>query len=189
MKTFLKLVLGVFAAAALVACGGGGSAPEPVAVVTSDLTVPATASTVPAVVNTAFAFPSGVSSFGTTSTTTLAFTSATGTPTFKIEADGGTATGTTTFGSCHFEITSSTFPAGHKMSVGAIITVDPCEIEAGTTGAAATGEPVTSNIKIQLGNETSAGVPATMTIEPSGKVTLNSTPFGTTEVKLVTGGS
>jgi hypothetical protein len=187
MTTFLKLVLGVFAAAALVACGGGGSAPAPVAVVTSDLAVPATAATVPAVVNTAFAFPSGVSSFGTTSTTTLAFTSATGTPTFKVEGDGGTATGTTTFGSCHFQVTASTFPAGHKMSVGAIITVDPCEIGAATTGATASGAAVTTDIRIQLGSESSAGVPATMTIQPDGKVTLNSTAFGTTEVKLVTG--
>ncbi len=185
---FLRRALGVFAAAALLSCGGGGgSAPAPVAVVTSDLAVAATAATVPAVVNTTFAFPSGVSSFGTTGTTTLSFTSATATPSFKIEADGGTATGTTTFGSCHFQITASTFPAGHKMAVGAIITVDPCEIEAGTTGASADGSAVTTNISIQLGNESSAGVPATMTIDSTGKVTLNSTAFGTTEVKLVTG--
>lgn len=185
---FLRLMLGVSAAAALISCGGGGSsAPAPVSVVKSDLAVPATAATVPAIVNTTFAFPNGVSAFGTTGTTTLSFTSATATPAFKVEADGATASGITTFGSCHFQITASTFPAGHKMSVGAIITVDPCEIEAATAGAAASGTAVTIGISIQLGSDTSTGVPATMTIDPSGSVTLNSTAFGTTEVQLVTG--
>ncbi len=185
---FFTLLFVVTAAAALVSCGGGGgSAPAPVAVVKSDLAVPATAATVPAVVNTTFAFSNGVSAFGTTGITTLSFTSAAATPAFKIEAEGATASGTTTFGSCHFQVTASTFPAGHKMAVGAIITVDPCEIEAATTGAAASGTAVTIDIRIQLGSDTSTGVPATMTIEPSGNVTLNSTAFGTTAVQIVTG--
>lgn len=184
---FLRLMLAVSAAVALMSCGGGGSAPAPVAVAKSDLAVPATAATVPAVVNMTFTFPNGVSSFGTTGTTTFSFTTATATPAFKIEAEGATATGTTTFGSCHFQVTSSTFSAGHKIAVNAFVTADPCEIEAATAGAAASGTAVTIDIRMQLGSDTSAGVPATMTIDPSGKVTLNSTAFGTVEVNVVTG--
>src|SRR6185369_326091 len=154
MNKTLKLVLALLASAFLAACGGSD---EPAQVAAADASLAASPTTTAAVANTPFAFPSGVASFGTTATTTVAFTSTATTPAFSIASGGNTATGTTTFGSCIFAVTSSTFPAGSRLAVGQIVTVNPCNINLNTQGQSANGVASTRSVALLLGAAVSSG--------------------------------
>ncbi len=186
MKKILSAILTLLVASTLVACGGGGGTAQ-VQAAAADTVLPASAATVALVPNTAFQFPSGVTSFGTTSTTTVAFTSASATPTFSISSDGNTATGDTTFGSCHFHITASTFLPPSPLAVGNTITVNPCNLNANTHGQLANGQGQSRSIALLLGSALSSGTPITISINEGGQVTINGQSAGTVTLTPVTG--
>jgi hypothetical protein len=188
MNKMLSLALAVFAAATLTACGGGGGGePAPVAVAAADTTVPANGTTTAAVTNIPFTFPAGVPSFGTTSTTTVTFTNTSTTPAFSITSGGHTATGTTTFGSCHFQVALSDFPAGSPLATGKLANADPCTLKFSTAGEVADNLPHDSFASFWLGVALSAGSRVTVTISPSGTLTIDGLLLGTITIKLVTG--
>ena len=172
----------------LAACGGGSDDLDNLAVVaTTEVTAPATAATTSAVVGTAFEFASGVPELSTTSPTTLTFTSASTTaPAFKIESTEGTATGTTEFGSCIFKVSSSTFPTGHPLALGASWRVAVCAIFLPLRGV-----PISTSfllpLRFNLGTVTSAPESLSVLIDPTGSVQINNTVFGQTSVGSATG--
>lgn len=185
VKKTLSLILIPLLASALVACGGGSSAP--VQVVTADPALPASPTMTAALVNTPFAFPSGVPSFGTTATTTLAFTSTATTPAFSISSEGKTATGSTTFGSCIFAVTSSTFPAGHALSLGQTVVVNPCNMNVNAAGATANGVGVTRSVALVLGAAASSGASVVVAVTAGGALTLNGNSVATVTLTPVSG--
>jgi hypothetical protein len=187
MKKILSLALAVFTAAALTACGGGGGEPAPVQVVAGDTTLPANATTTAAVTNIPFTFPAGISDFATTSTTTVMWTNTSTTPAFSIASGGNTATGTTTFGSCIFAISASTFPTGSRLAKGNTITVNPCNIRVNTAGLSANGVGATRSVALALGAAVSAGSTITVSVNPGGQLTLNGQSVGTVTLVPVSG--
>ena len=184
-----KLFLAVLVSAALAACGGGGGSSTPVATrtSTSNTTAAVTASVAAAVVNQPFTFAGGVPDFGTTTPTTLAFTSATATPAFAIKAGGLTASGRTTFGSCIFTITASTFPAGSKLAVGEEVRVNPCSLNVATSGGNANGSASDREVKFVLGTLNSSGENLPVVINANGSVVINGETIGTVTISVVTG--
>ena len=183
-KQFGLAVLGAVATAALVSCGGGSSTSLAVA---QDTALPASATTAAAVANTPFSFPNGVSALGTTGTTTVAFTSTSTTPAFNISSGGNTATGVTSFGSCIFAITSSSFPAGHALSLGQTVTVNPCTLNVNTAGALANGVATSRNVAMVLGAAASANSSVTLGVSASGALTLNGNIVTTVVLTPVSG--
>ena len=183
-----KLFFTVLVSAALAACGGGGdSTPVTTTTSTSNTTAAVTASTAAAVVNQPFTFESGVPDFGTTAPTTLQFTSATATPAFAISSGGFSASGATTFGSCIFTITSSTFPAGSKLAVGQSVRVNPCSLNAATSGGNANGSASDREVKFVLGTLNSNGKNLPVVINANGSVVINGITIGTVTISVVTG--
>lgn len=183
----LGMILGLAAAVAISACGGGGD--DPVLVAPATAVVPVTAAAATAVVSQTFAFPSGVPDLGTTGTTTLAFTSTATTPAFQIASGGNTATGTTQFGSCIFTVTASTFPAGSRLAVGQTITVNPCNISVQTAGQQANGVAATRSASFVLGNAVSSGATITVAVNPGGQLAIGGVSVGTVTLTPVTGAS
>jgi hypothetical protein len=186
MPKNLKLSLAAVAAAALLAACGGGGGDDTVAVATTNLNVAATPQTASAVANIPFSFAGGVPSFGTTATTTLAFTSSGATPAFRVDAGGNVATGVTTFGSCIFTVGASTFTPPSPLVTGAVIRIDPCGVQVQTSGKAegtASGVPVT----LTLGSQASLPASATVTIAANGTVSIGTSTLGTVTVREGTG--
>jgi hypothetical protein len=186
MKMFLKSFVVLAAAATLVACGGGGGDSAPTTVAASDLSVAATAGNVPAVTGTQFAFPGGVSSFGTTAATNVTFTGTAAAPTFAVASGGATATGNLGFGSCIFTVTQSTFAASSPLATGKTVTVNPCNINVGARGVPANSQAVQSSVALLLGTAASAGVPVTISINAGGQLTINGNSVGTVTLAPVT---
>jgi hypothetical protein len=186
MNKMLALALAIFATASLTACGGGGGEPPPTQVVAAATTIPVTATSTAIATGIPFAFPTGVTEFGTTSTTTVAFTDTSTTPAFSIASGGNTATGTTTFGSCHFKILASTFPSTSKLAVGNVITVDPCSLVADTSGLPGNATAEQKSLALKLGAAASAGTPVTMSVNPGGQLTINGKSAGTVTLQVVT---
>ena len=183
-----KLFFTVLVSAALTACGGGGtSAPISTLTPTSNLTAAVTATTAAAVVNKPFTFAAGVPDFGTTTPTTVAFTSTGATPAFAISAGGSTATGATTFGSCIFTITASTFPAGSKLAVNQSVRVNPCNLNVATSGGNANGAASNREVKFVLGTVDSNGNNLPVVINADGSIILNDVTLGTVTISVVTG--
>jgi hypothetical protein len=187
MNKPFALALAIFAAASLTGCGGGGGEPTPTQVVASATTIPATATSTAVATGVPFSFPAGISDFGTTVTTTVAFTDTSTTPAFSIAAGGNTATGTTTFGSCHFKILASTFPSTSKLAVGNTITVDPCSIIADTSGISPNATAEQRSLALKLGAAASAGTPVTMSVNAGGQLTINGKSAGSVTLQVVTG--
>jgi hypothetical protein len=187
MNKMLSLALAVFAAATLTACGGSDE-PAPTQVVAAATTIPATATSTAIATGVPFTFPAGVPDFGTAATTTVAFTDTSTTPAFSIASNGHTATGTTTFGSCHFKILSSTFPSTDKMgAVGTVITVDPCNLKADTSGLPANATAEQKALALVLGTAASAGTPVVMQVNAGGQLTINGKSAGSVTLQVVTG--
>ena len=187
MHRNLKHLFVLIAAAALVGCGGGGGEPAPVLVAPTDVTIAAAPATVSAVEDVPFTFPAGVPELGTTGTTTLAFTSTGTTPEFSITSEGGTATGTTQFGSCVFVVASSSFPTGHRLARGQTVTGNPCNIRLGTQGAPADSIARQRAAVFVLGSAASTGATVTVAINPGGTVTINGQAAGTVTLVPVSG--
>jgi len=186
MKKLIAIgTMGLGLAAILVACGGGG---DQLQQATSDTTLAANGTTASAVANTKFSFPSGVLGLGTSAATDVTFTSSSSTPSFSISSGGNTATGTTTFGSCIFTVTSSNFPAGSALAQGQTVTVNPCNLSVSTAGKTANGVAVSSSVLLYLGTAKSMGATATVGVSPSGALTLNGNVVATITLTPVTGG-
>jgi hypothetical protein len=188
----LQVLLAVAAAVALSACGGGGGGggSDAPAVAAADTTVGVTSTVTGAVVSTAFSFPSGVTSFGTTSATTattVAFNDTSATPAFTISSGGNTATGTTTFGSCIFTIASSDFLAPSPLTAGNTITVNPCNININTRRQVANGVGQSRSVALVLGAAASSGTSINVSVTPSGQVTLNGAGVGMVTLQAGTG--
>ena len=188
MLKISKFMLAVVSTAALAACGGGTTStiPAPVIVSTANLVAPVTASIVPAVVNTPFTFASGVPDFGTTAETTLTFTSTGDTPAFSIGSGGAVATGTTTFGSCIFIITASTFPTA-QLATGKVVRADTCTLNVGTLGGAANGSSSRRDVSLAFRTVISGALNLPVTINPDGRIVLNNIQIGLSRVSAVTG--
>lgn len=185
MKRNLAVLLATGVACLLVACGGGDD--TPVQVVAADAVIEANPQTVPAVSGNTFTFPSGVAAFQTNAATTVAFTNTATTPAFAINSGGKAAVGTTTFGSCIFTITQSTFEAPSRLVVGAVIEVTPCNIVAGVQGLPADGQVALRGVALQLGASFSAGTEFSMSVGPGGQLTINGRGMGTVTLRPVTG--
>jgi len=188
----------------------------PVVVAASDLAIAAAANTVQSIEGQTFALANG-SAIATpaaggcnptcptlaTQPITVTFTNTNlATPTATIVAPNVTGTdgqparfsGPTTFASCTFVVTLSTFPLGSGPQVGNTITVNPCQIIAETGGVQATGQATTVQILLQLGAVPSAANQATVSINPTtGVVTINnvtlSAAVGSVILQTVTGGT
>lgn len=187
MKKVLASVFATIVAVSLTACGGGGGEPPATQVAAADTSIPANGTTTAAVTNIPFAFPSGVTEFGTTGTTTLAFTDTSTTPAFSIVSGTNTATGTTTFGSCDFKVVASTFPSGSKLAQGQIIVVTPCNISVNTKGVGANGVAASRSVALALGSAVSSGQTVTVQVNPGGQLTLNGKSVGSVTLVAVTG--
>jgi hypothetical protein len=183
----MKYSIAVIACAVLAGCGGGSSAP-PVMGVATNTTLATNATTAAAVANTPFTFSSGVAALGTTGSTSVTFTSTTATPAFSIASGGNTATGTTTFGSCIFAVTSSNFPAGHSLALGQTVTVNPCNLSVNTTGAVANGVATSRSVALLLGAAASSGSSVIIAVTSGGALTLNGSNVGTVTLTPVSGG-
>jgi hypothetical protein len=185
-KRIVGLALGLVFAGVLVGCGGGGGAPTPVLVAQTDANLAASPTTTTAVANVPFTFPGGVTDFGTTAATTVAFTNTSTTPAFSISTATGTATGTTTFGSCVFTVTGVSGSVG-SLHLGSTVTVHPCNLSVGTEGAAANGVATSRSVALLLGAASSAGAAVTVSVNPGGQLTLNGNAVGTVTLAPVTG--
>ena len=202
--TLAKFALGLTMAATLAACGGGGGDAAPAAkVAVNDVAaVPisqATATTATAAltaVSTGFSFPTGVPDLGTTGVaTTVKFTAPTvGTtaPGVSIATGTGTASGTLSFGSCIFNITSSTIPG---IVAPKTITITPCAFDADTGGETitqgATNTFTTSSTLVLGTGTTSAPADVTVTVTNANgvnTVTVNGGSLGTVTGTVLTGG-
>lgn len=185
IKRVASAALVVAASLSLSACFWD-SGDDNVTVAAADLSVPAAATTLAAVANTAYTFPA-VAAFGTTTATTVSFTSTTATPAFSIASSEGTATGTTTFGSCIFTVTASTFPAGHPLATGAVVTVNPCELKVLVKGVEAGATGASLGTQLKLGTLTSATVTKEGSISATGNVVIGGATLGTVSVVVSTG--
>jgi len=185
VKSYVSLVSSAVLALGLAACGGGGS--EGAAVASSNTAVPASASTTAAVADKSFAFSSGIPALGTTGTsTTLSFTSDSK---FAVTSGGSSASGVTTYGSCIFTVTSSTFTAPHPLALGGTpVRIDPCQIQLQTSGVTA-GATTNTNATLTLGTLVSTPVLVPVVISNSGQVSIGNTVLGTVTVSTATGGS
>lgn len=182
----MKYVLAAILSLALAGCGGGSDSPTMVAA--SDTTLAVSPTVTSALVNETFTFNSGVPSLGTTATTSLTFTSTATTPEFSITSGGNTASGTTTFGSCIFAVTRSTFPAGHALALGQTVTVNPCNVNINTRGGVANGVATSRSVALLLGAAASAGATVTVGINPNGGIVLNGNIVTTITLTPLTGG-
>ena len=198
-------IAGVLAGMVLIlGCGGGDGEEDTTKVAASDTataTPAALAQTVKALDRQPFTFPNGaaVAASGgcqppcpalATQALTVTFTdTAAPTPTATITAPEVTGTdgqpasfaGATTFGSCTFVVTASTFPAGRGPQRGNTITVNPCQVNIKTGGVQATGRATVVQILLQLGLVPSRANQANVAIDPTtGTVTVNNVNTGLT---------
>ncbi len=167
-------------------CGGGDDEAK---FAQGNVAVPLNKDTVKAIDNQAFTAPSGAFAAVpalATQQTTLRFTNTATAPIGTImAANGNTASGPATFGSCIFTIQQSNIPG---ITVGQTITVNPCEYNVITGGVEATGQPTTVNILLRLGQTSSAAVQTQVSIDPAtGIVTVNNVNTGVSVLLVVTG--
>lgn len=195
-----KFALGLTLAATLAACGGGDASPAAtiavadIPAVTISSSTATTATSALTAVSSGFSFPSGVPALGTAGVTTVAFTAPTGgatAPGFSIGAGGGTASGTLGFGSCIFNITSSTIPG---IVAPTSITVSPCAFDASTSGQTVTEgstKTFTTTSTLVLGTGTTSDTASvTVTVTNSGgvnTVTVSGQSLGTVSGTVLTG--
>lgn len=187
MMGLKKWSAALIAAALLTACGGGGGGGTATEVAADDVTAGVNSEVASALRAVDFTFADGVAELGTAAATTVAFTSEGASPAFSIASGGATATGTTTFGSCIFKVTSSSFPVGHRLEQGATVTVNPCSIRFGTQGAPADSIARARAAVFILGAAASTGTTVTVTVNPGGTITVNGRDVGTVTLVPVSG--
>jgi hypothetical protein len=190
---FFKVALFTLAAstAALVlyACGEKSSEPT-TEVVAEDAVAQVTVETIPALFETPLTFETGVPDFEITTPVTLSFATndtAPATPEFSIKTTTDSASGVTTFGSCIFTVSASTFPAGSRLAMGNTIVVNPCNINVQSAGLQATGVSATRSVALLLGAAASSGASINVSVNPGGQLTLNGISVGTVTLVPFTG--
>ena len=194
LKTAFRLtaIVGMLAGIlTIVGCNGSDGIEAPPKVAASNTTVPVTAATVQALEGLTFSLPAqafaAVPALATQAVTVKFTGTTTAAPTGTIVAANGTATGTTTFGSCIFTITSSNIPG---VTAGQQITVNPCQYVVSTGGVQATGNATTVQILLQLGVIPSAANQASVSIDPvTGIVTVNNVSTGVSVTLVVSTGA
>ena len=169
-----------------VALSGCGSGDYGGAVANSNMTAAVNASSVPAIVNSSFNFASGVPNFGTTTATSVKFTSASA---FTVASAGGTAGGALSYGSCIFTVGTSSYPASSPLASGKTVTINPCNMTALIAGLDAANTPTTAGTLLVLGTLSSSPVTLPVAISDTGAVTLNGTTIGSVPLVDPTGGS
>lgn len=176
------------------ACKDDSTAPQKMVATNTQLTVNSTVTT--ALASTTFSFPGGAGALATevaNQNLALTFGGSTTSPTaaMVITSPTGGAVGTVsanvTFGSCIFAVTVSTFPAGHRLAVGSVITVNPCNINVQTAGQQANGVAASRSVALQLGSAVSSGASVTVQVNPGGQLVLNGQSVGTVTLVPVTG--
>lgn len=188
--------LGVLMVAALAACGGGGvdssasfvvggdvtagtdnSTPTAKAATASTLAAASTAATSPVTFSTGFSGTDGsgapVSVTESTQVSFTANTSSTTQPNFSITSASGTASGTTTLGSCTFTVTQSTYSASSPFAQGKTFKVDPCTVKLNTAGKTA-GVSGTAQATWTFGTKTVSSTVSGVTVSSSGTVAVGS---------------
>jgi len=195
-KTFrLMAIAGVLGGMlTILGCSSGNDineVPAPAQFASTNTVVPVTAATVPALEGKSFTLPAGafadVPALATQAVTVTFTGTTTAAPTGTIVAANGTATGTTTFGSCIFTITTSNIPG---VTVGQQITVNPCQYVVSTGGVQATGNATTVQILLQLGIIPSAANQASVSINPTtGVVTVNNVSTGVNVTLVISTGA
>lgn len=184
--------------ALLAACGGGGGS-VPVAttpVAATNVSANANAAVVGAVGTTPVVFANGfagVSASGApvavTGATTVAFSGSGASPNVSITNGGRTASGVTTFGSCIFTFTASTFTPPSDFDVGKSITVNPCSLNVSTANKSASGGASQTPVTFSFGSATSNSFTQSVTVNSAGAVSVNGVPVGTVTITNVTGGT
>ncbi len=190
----------ILAAAALAlavvssACKKDTTAPLQMAATNTSLNMNSTITSV--VAGKAFSFPGGAGALSSEVANqnlalTFAGTAAAPTASMTITSPTGGAVGSfsadVTFGSCIFKITASTFTGTSALAQGKTITVDPCKFEAITAGKVANGTASAVNTALLLGNFLSGFTPLTISIGPSGTITINGVGIGTVALTPVSG--
>lgn len=182
----------------LAACGGGGndSPLRPTATVTTPTAANFTASTGATVIGgvlaasaepTSFSFASGVPAFGTTGPTSMTVSGTGAAPKFGISSAEGSANGGLTFASCHFLMTTSTYPSTHPLAQGKTVVVNPCSISIDTAGKTAGGGTASTGVSFVLGGTTSAPVLLPVSISSTGEVSVGGVSVATATVVVTTG--
>jgi hypothetical protein len=177
----------------LSACGGGNDSPlRPTSTVTTPTTVGINGAgngptVVSSVLNQNFSFDVGVSVLGTTAPTTLTLSGSATAPSFSLTSGADTATGVMTYGSCIFTIVASTFPAGSPLALGNKTEVNPCTLSVATAGSTANGTATPTNVSFVLGATASNPVPLSVSISPTGVVTVGGVVVGSATVVVTTG--
>lgn len=189
MKTMKKLIttLAVLCmSATLTACGGGGSG-STAQVASANTTIGMDATNGQTVTSSltgkSFNFTSGVQDFGTTGATTLTLGASNG---FQVASGGNTASGTMSFGSCHFKVTNSTFTSGPLVN-GNTVTVSACQLMVFTKGLPADGTDHSQSIELVLDGAASQTVTVTVEVLADGRVVINSVSVGSVTLTPVTG--
>ena len=200
-NTGSKLALAAVFAASLAACGGGSGTPT-VAAVSAPVTVGVQTTTAAAatavLANQTFSFPNTALLAQTTSPvgspdlpfTKIAFSAATttgGLPFTLTQADGTSAKGTMTFGSCIFTVTE--FPAGTVLATPRVYTIPTaqCQVKVETTNAAANGSTVNRPVTYILNTSSSSANSIPVVVAADGKITVGGVLVGTGVVVQVTG--
>jgi len=193
----VKYTIGGVAMTALFACGH--SHPTAPLVATSDLTVDIGAANIAALLPaagaspTTFTFSNGFSgtgpsgaAFNVPSGTTVEIDGTASAPTFQFTGNG-TASGTLTFGSCDFKVTSATGGFAGLLTLGTL-KVTPCSLTANTSGHLS-GSTSTVTVVLTLGNNSSVAIPLLIQINSDGTVSINGHNVGTVTVGASTGGT
>lgn len=186
MKKLTLILAALCMTATLTACGGGGSG-STAQVASANTSIPMNATTgqtvTSSVTGKSFEFTNGVPDFGTSGSTTVTF----GTPNgFQITSGGNAANGTMSFGSCHFNVTSSSFGSGPLIN-GSTVTITNCELQALTKGLPADGSGHLAQVELVLNGATSLPVTVTITVMADGQVLVNNVVVGSVPVAPVTG--
>lgn len=187
IKKLLLLAAATGAALTLTACGGGGGGTLP-DVASQNLSVPINATdgttVAAAIASQSFDFTSGISDFGTTADTTVTLTN--GGTGFQVSSGGKTATGTMSFGSCHFNITSTTFTSG-PLSFIQTITFPICTVTAYTSGFSTIPSLQLVPFTLTLNSFISSRLNINTGVYPGGTIQLNGTTLGTVPTAPPTG--
>lgn len=183
---FFAAAIAGSAVLALTQCKKSPAAPTKVAA--SDLNAAASASTLAAIDGQTFTFPGGGAAFspvlaGQTVALTFSNTSS-ATPTATFGVGSGQFTATTTFGSCIFTVTSSNVSG---LTVGQVLTVNPCLINVGLSGK--TIGVVQVPLSVIIGGTRSTPITVAVTVAPNGTVTLGNKTLGTVTITTGSGGA
>jgi hypothetical protein len=160
-------------------------------VATSNLVAPASLANINAITGNTFTIGNGgvmLSPLLAGQAVSLTFSRVgTASPTAQLVVGTTTYSSNLTFGSCVFTITAITGPNPGLITVGQVITVNPCNVNIGTEGVEADGDANLRNVTLTFGTASSNAITSNIIITPNGQVILRKTDG--TEVTLGTVGT